>query len=239
MRRLVLASKCILISLLAGGLLSGCAGGGPGTGVGTGTLKVKVNWAGGQAGNKLIPASTQCLRLEVFAYSAPAPSPGKSKPKPYDTVLVPRQAGDTTTTTLTVPVGKYTIVAAAHANTDASDFPQAIGTTTVLTVPLNATVDCSLTLLGTVTAIELSPSSVTITGGIGATGTINVTATDSEGNVILLSPGAGSWDISPSNLIAIDAAGNVTSLSGSGYPQVTYTDSEHGVTSNQIMVMLY
>ena len=239
MRRLLLSSKCVLISLLVGCLLAGCAGGGPGVAGGTGRLEVKVNWSQARVGGKLIPASTQCVKLEIFAYEPPASSPGKGEQSPFDTVLVPRQAGDTTTTTLTVPVGDYYIVASAHATEDASDFAQAVGTTDPLTVELNGTANCSLTMAGTVAAIELSPTYLMLNGRIGEDHTITVTATDGSGNVVMLSPGAGVWNTDPPDQITINAAGYVTPLVSSGYVQVSYTDSEQGVTSNEVTVSMY
>ena len=236
MRRFLLPLVGVFVSVVVVCLLAGCAGRDADVAAGTGTLQVKVNWFQARAGDKLIPASTQCLKLEIFNYVAPLPGPGKGGQTPFDTVLVPRQAGNTTTTSISVPVGKYFIVASAHATTDASDFPQAIGTTPFLTVELNTATPCSLTLLGAVSSLQLSPSLLMMYGGIGSTDKLTLTALDSTGNTIILSPSAGTWNISSPEAISVDADGTVTVLQSYGYSQVSYTDSEHNLTSNSVMV---
>lgn len=236
MRRVLLPCACLL-SVCAALLLTGC-GGTTSAPTATGQLRVKVKWPQVHSG-KLIPASTQCLKVVLYQEQSSPPLQGKAIGwVEYDTVLIPRQEGETTTQTISVPPGTYYLAVSAHATEDASDYAQALGTSESLAVTLNETTECPIALAGTVTSIQLAPSNVMIYGGINGTGKIDITAFDGDNNLVLLSPSAGQWNQIPQNKFDIDADGNVQSLIANGSAQVSYTDTEQGLTSNTIYVIV-
>ena len=226
---------CLCLTVLISAalcVLGGCGGARATAPAAQGVIRVKVVWPRtGKGAPKMIPASSIIVQLDLYDYQAQGSG---SKAAPLQTILVPRPGGGGgVTQDIDVPVGSYSIIASAHAAEGATDAAQAVGSSGELIVALNQATPCNLNLAGTVTTITVSPPSLYFMLSSDSY-TLTVKATDKDGNVVLLSPAAGTWNVSNQDIVGIDSNGLVTPLTNYGYATISYSDSEQDVQSNDV-----
>lgn len=200
----------ILAPLAAALLIAGCGGGSsPSRSVTTGKAIFKIIWP---AASKLIPTAANSIEVAIVDGTTPIAS---------QTVARPAQGGTATATFNTLPVGTLTANAAAYPTAQATGTAQAFGSAP-FTVTAGQTATVTLTMATTVTKLSVAAQSPSITAG--SSTSLNITATDGAGSVVLLAPADLSYATS-SSAIATVANGTVT---GVGAGTATITVSEAG-----------
>ena len=211
----------LLITLLIA-ILIGCGGGGGGgnggtvTGGGTtgttgnngsGSVMYTIQWP---VESRALPSYTLSIVISVFDFGT--------------TTLVDQETINRSnnsnaynqTVTITLPPGKYTVV--AEAKPQANGGGDTIGTTTVTATIANGQ-STSATFQFTDLVAKLFIDDLPAQATVGQTIQVNAHAEDSQGNAILLPPAALRWSItsgqssaiiSPTGLLTLLAAGSVT-----------------------------
>jgi hypothetical protein len=221
--RMRLTASCVLPAALFAGLLAGCGGGGrvssDGPPAGQGRATIMVHWplrSVSVSASRLIPATANSIRVSFLS--------GSTEVK--NTLLVRPSTGNgdlpTSTTVVDLPQGGLSVVAQAFPSSDGTGTPQAGGNTTAQIVAGKST-RVSLTLGTTITRVAILPDTVQLTGN---PVTINATAFDAQGNVVLTN--SWTWENSQPNVLRLVPAGvnaTITALSA-GSSVVTLTETE-------------
>lgn len=194
-------------------IIAGCGGnGGSSTLVsGGGNLQVGVTWP---EATRLIPLASNSIKVDVYDGANLVAS--ELIPKPL-----------TLANFNNVPTGNLTVVATAFPNADGSGVAQATGTAGALITVANTTV-VGLTMGSTITQMEMTPASVTLTGG--QSSSVVATPKDASGNVVLVSPLNITY-LSSNPLVATAGLldGSILALLA-GSTTITATELESGVS---------
>lgn len=194
-------------------ILSGCGGGGNSSAIAVsgGSLQVGVIWP---EPSRLIPIASNSIKIEVYDGA-----------NLVATDLIPKPL--TLATFSNVPTGNLTVVATAYPNVDGTGVAQATGTAGALITVGNVTT-VSLTMGSTITHIDMTPTSLNLTGG--QTSSVVATPKDASNNVVLVSPLNLTY-LSSNPLVATVGLldGSVLALL-EGTTTITATELESGVS---------
>jgi hypothetical protein len=198
-------------------LLSGCGGGSSRTSTtvrSTGRAAFTIKWP--ERPSRLIPAASNSIRITIMNGATQVA-----------TQLVTRPA--TFANFDTLPTGSLTAVADAFPIGDGTGTAQAHGTVPLAITANNLTV-ASLTLGTTITHIDLTNGSSTISRG--AAFTLTATPRDAANNVVLVAPGGISWISDNLPIATVDVNGKVTGVTY-GTAGITAKEPESGVSVTQ------
>lgn len=194
-------------------VLVGCGGGGNSSSIATngGNIQVGVTWP---EASRLIPIAANSIKIDVYDGATLITSQVIAKPA-------------TMATFSGVPTGNLTVVATAYPNSNGTGVAQATGTAGALVTAGNTTV-VGLTMGSTITHIDMTPTSLNLTGG--QTSTLVATPKDASNNVVLVSPLNINY-VSSNPLVATVGLldGSVLALLA-GTTTITATEIESGVS---------
>lgn len=208
--------------LLAPALLTlvimGCGGSSsrPSATTGRGGATMTVQWP--TATSRFIPVAANSIVVSFLQGSTVVASTNPPIVRP------------TTTCTLNnIPVGTYTVQAAAYASTTGTGTVLASVSVTGVVITLNQITPVQGMAMGTtITTVTVTPSPATVAAG--KTATLTASATDGSLNAVLVAPSVWQW--SSSNKAAATVAGsgtdNTATVTGvaAGSATITATDSE-------------
>jgi hypothetical protein len=210
--------------------MAGCAGS-SGTPAGTQPAQTRralfqIAWPARPSDtSRLVPAAANSVQVTILSGTTVVSS---------QLAVRPAAGGSTTVTFDSLPVGAFTVSAAAY--------PQADGTGTVLataTAPLSLfsaqTTQFSLTLQSTIDHLELSVPATTVNAG--TTMQVGVTAKDATGAIVLLTPSKLAWNSSNTSVASVDGSGNVGGLFA-GATSISVQDSESNKSASAVITVL-
>jgi hypothetical protein len=204
--------------------LPGCGGGGNGlsaAGSRSGRAAITVTWP---SRSRLIPLASNSIKIDIKQGALVVGS---------KTVARPADGISTTVTIDPLPTGDLTAIATAYPQADGTGIAQAAGT-----VPLHVnsgqTATFTLTLGSTVSSLSLTPAASTIPSG--GTTHIDLTARDSGGNVVLISPSKVRWEALNPTIASVDADGNIHGLTA-GQAGFKATETESGVSGQCVITV--
>ena len=186
----------------------------------TGRASFTFKWPIRAATARLIPVDANSIQLNVATGGAVV-----------GTQLISRPTGGASTATVTfnsLNVGDYTITATAFPNADGSGVAQA-SAQTAATITANQTTQFSLTMASTIASLGITPSTTNLIAGQ----SVSLTATpmDSQGNIVLITPGTLRWSSSATGVATVDTSGKVAGVTA-GSAAITATETESGVTAS-------
>lgn len=173
--------------------MGGCAGSGSDGNAEGGAVSIAIAWPPESTSpTRVVPsaANSIVIRLQRTGAAPVTSSPLSRATKAWKSPKL--------------PAGSYTLTATAYPTAAATGTPQAEGTSTV-EIRSGATVSSSVTMGSRVTALTVSPSPVTVT--MGETSQLAASATDSQGNVVLVAGDKIRWTSSDPAIARITATG--------------------------------
>jgi hypothetical protein len=206
--------------------LSGCGGmSRPGTLTDTpsaGRATFTIHWPERDATSRLIPLAANSVRVLVYDYTQTV--------RAQELIVRPTSGSTSTLTFPTLPVGSLTVTATAYPQADGTGVALATGTAT-LTIRAGENTTIGLTMLSTITALQLSytPSPLKV----GMTSTLSLGARDAAGNLVLTSP--SKWQFSSSDPTVARVLTTSNQLEGLKLGTTTLTGKE---TESGVMVQL-
>ncbi len=178
----------------------------------SGGIQVSVVWP--EASAKMIPAGAESILLVVV---------DKATGEELGRGLLTRAIS--TTAIAGLPAGRLcTVTATAHPNADGTGTAQAAASQDI-TIPENQNAELNLSLASTIVAVEVTPS--TADKKTGELLALTATATDAEGNVVLVDASKWQWVSDDPSIARVEAPGQVALLLP-GSVTVRATDLESG-----------
>lgn len=219
--------------LVSGGLLSGCGGASSSKPGSTASLAgssvtahavIKIIWPprpSGHVKSRLIPVASNVIKLDIANGSTPVTSQVISRPTDGTNI--------STVNFDTLPVGSLTVTANAYPDPGpAFGVAQATGTVKLSTrAGQQATMDISM--VTTITTINIMPTSATV--NVGGTTPLTANCLDSTGAMVLVTPATLQWSSSDNTLATVnESSGVVTGVMG-GMTTITLKETESGKTA--------
>jgi hypothetical protein len=201
--------KCSVLMSLALGLAAAGCGGGSGSGSGNstqasnGTASLVVNWP---TRSRLIPLASNSITVSLSQAGTVIAS---------QTVARPASGSTSTVNFSDLPYGTIAVSASSFPNSDGTGNAQAIGSGTLKEV-FGTPGAITISMASTVTKLAITPNPIAC--GKGLTTNLTASATDANGNIVLLSVGTAnevlSWTTGSSAIATVSGTGPTAVLTG-------------------------